>query len=329
MAATPTRSNSVLNLLNPYSSLSRSALPNRDRDSPSTAFLRELQGDDTQLEIESGSPDRDRMSPTPIPTHRRGQEVFHTPVISSEDEEEDTPPRSILYGAREGNMPESPSKALVSVSDPIGEVPLLQYGPPSSSASASTSPGPSTISVFASGIDVDTSTSPEQAPPPRPVPTFRELPRPAQSARRTSGSGHQPRGQYLDPPALAPSDRKGKGKALSRGRRKNHAVFKDEDEDEAVHRGRNAGLGVWREGGRRKTGLDDYEHALWKWVNVDDLDGFLQDVSHLILHHWADLSYAKAHVPPQVYAYYKGKGIYCIALARVLNLLYGSPPVWE
>ncbi|RXK40333.1 hypothetical protein M231_02447 [Tremella mesenterica] len=48
-----------------------------------------------------------------------------------------------------------------------------------------------------------------------------------------------------------------------------------------------------------KTGLNEYEKALWKWVNVNDLDGFLQEV----------------------YDYYKGKGIYCIALARVLNLL--------
>jgi hypothetical protein len=35
--------------------------------------------------------------------------------------------------------------------------------------------------------------------------------------------------------------------------------------------------GVGKEGG--KAGLNEYERALWKWVNVDDLDGFLQDVS--------------------------------------------------
>lgn len=46
-------------------------------------------------------------------------------------------------------------------------------------------------------------------------------------------------------------------------------------------------------------GLDDYEKALWNWVNVYDLDAFLQEV----------------------YAYYEGKGIYSIALARGLNLL--------
>lgn len=46
-------------------------------------------------------------------------------------------------------------------------------------------------------------------------------------------------------------------------------------------------------------GLDDYEKALWNWVNVYNLDAFLQEV----------------------YYYYEGKGIYSIALSRGLNLL--------
>ncbi|KAF8623500.1 hypothetical protein AX15_006283 [Amanita polypyramis BW_CC] len=46
-------------------------------------------------------------------------------------------------------------------------------------------------------------------------------------------------------------------------------------------------------------GLDAYERALWNWVNVYNLDGFLQEA----------------------YWYYEGKGIYSIALARGLNLL--------
>lgn len=41
------------------------------------------------------------------------------------------------------------------------------------------------------------------------------------------------------------------------------------------------------------------ERALWRWVNVTDLDGFLQ----------------------QVYLYYVGKGIWAIGLERTLNLL--------
>ena len=48
-----------------------------------------------------------------------------------------------------------------------------------------------------------------------------------------------------------------------------------------------------------KRGLDAYERALWNWVNVYNLDAFLQDVYH----------------------YYHGKGIYSIALKRGLNLL--------
>jgi autophagy-related protein 9 len=50
---------------------------------------------------------------------------------------------------------------------------------------------------------------------------------------------------------------------------------------------------------KQMRGLDAYERALWNWVNVYNLDAFLQEV----------------------YYYYEGKGIYCIALARALNLL--------
>jgi len=50
---------------------------------------------------------------------------------------------------------------------------------------------------------------------------------------------------------------------------------------------------------KQMRGLDAYERALWNWVNVYNLDAFLQEV----------------------YRYYQGKGIYCIALSRGLNLL--------
>ena len=50
---------------------------------------------------------------------------------------------------------------------------------------------------------------------------------------------------------------------------------------------------------KQMRGLDAYERALWNWVNVYNLDEFLQEA----------------------YYYYEGKGIYSIALARGLNLL--------
>ena len=53
-------------------------------------------------------------------------------------------------------------------------------------------------------------------------------------------------------------------------------------------------------------GLDAYERALWNWVNVYNLDAFLQEV----------------------YLYYEGKGIYSIALARGLNILSAPPAVF-
>lgn len=55
-------------------------------------------------------------------------------------------------------------------------------------------------------------------------------------------------------------------------------------------------------GGRRARpagALDEYEKALWNWVNVYNLDAFLQEV----------------------YMYYEGKGLYSIALKKGLNLL--------
>ncbi|KAH9945782.1 APG9-domain-containing protein [Epithele typhae] len=50
---------------------------------------------------------------------------------------------------------------------------------------------------------------------------------------------------------------------------------------------------------RQMRGLDAHERALWNWVNVYNLDSFLQEA----------------------YYYYEGKGIYSIALSRGLNLL--------
>ena len=66
-----------------------------------------------------------------------------------------------------------------------------------------------------------------------------------------------------------------------------------------------------------KRGLDEYERALWNWVNVYNLDAFLQEAS-------VDTCLPQSRFPNvngQVYAYYTGKGIYCIALSRGLNLL--------
>ena len=50
---------------------------------------------------------------------------------------------------------------------------------------------------------------------------------------------------------------------------------------------------------RQMRGLDAHERALWNWVNVYNLDAFLQEA----------------------YYYYEGKGIYSIALSRGLNIL--------
>ena len=64
-------------------------------------------------------------------------------------------------------------------------------------------------------------------------------------------------------------------------------------------------LSDYRRQSTQMHGLDDYEKALWNWVNVYNLDAFLQEV----------------------YAYYEGKGIYSIALSRGLNLLFVKSPI--
>ena len=52
-----------------------------------------------------------------------------------------------------------------------------------------------------------------------------------------------------------------------------------------------------------KHSLDAYECVLWNWVNVYNLDTFLQEM----------------------YVYYHGKGIYSISLKRTLNPLWVPP----
>ncbi|WWC71134.1 uncharacterized protein I206_105087 [Kwoniella pini CBS 10737] len=350
MTSPPQRSNALLNLINPYSSVARSTYP--DPDSPSTMLLRELQGEDESIEHEVEG--RETMSPTPTPSsqnQRGSKHVIATSSSSSDDE--DAPPRSLIFGEQperrlsdrtlashphssRSNQQPVMNNNHISLNEendnPI--LPRRNSGPfrtpseiPSSSTSqsrsTSTSPGPSTMSIYASGLEGtnvnlgssirheakqrDPSTSPEPERLARPIPTFREPPRPTlprnPSSKKSlphlkSGSG------YLDP-ALPPSSAardKGKGKAKSRdkGGRKYHALPAQDEQDEVEdeQRGRYDGLGK-RSGKVGKTGLNDYEKALWKWVNVEDLDGFLQEV----------------------YDYYKGKGIWCIALARALNLL--------
>ena len=69
-------------------------------------------------------------------------------------------------------------------------------------------------------------------------------------------------------------------------------------------------------GPKATPGLTSYERALWSWVNVYNLDEYLQEVCHRLRNNVIQLK------PNQVYAYYQGNGIYSIVLLRGLNLLY-------
>ena len=312
----PSQTNSILNLLNPYASVSRSTRPS-DPDSPSTLLLRELAGDEHPSPPSPHS--RRELSPTPTNPHRRPSHVISNSSTSSEDE--DAPPRSLVYG-EESNLasrrsgertPRSPRSTFAAAQS----VHLASRGmqgarttspgpfqPPSSSTSArsrSTSPGPSTISIYASGLEGtalnsnssiqsmrEPSTSPHlpRASGSRLTPTFREPPRESKKPSSSTTGLEQPKptlshgNGYLDP-KIPNVDRKGKGKAKNQGGRKYvslpAAEPTDEDEEGETVGGRYAGFGVSKRKAA-KAGLDDYEKALWSWVNVDDLDGFLQEV---------------------------------------------------
>ncbi|OCF37334.1 autophagy-like protein 9 [Kwoniella heveanensis BCC8398] len=281
----------------------------------------------------------DRMSPTPTPTFGRPSHVIATSSSSSSDD--GNPPDSLIYGEQHppgDRTPRSPPSFLPVRTQPFVQPdstpiprsdspgPFRDPNAPSSSTSESqsqsrsTSPGPSTISVYASGLDDTlmaqssvgaTSRDPTASPEPTHtrLPTVREpsvIGRPSPPRRASSSGKAQAKpaltngSGYLDPSipsSLAgPSRIKGKGKTRNKGGRKYHGLPAQEEGE--VDANERAGSGAGRPVLPR-TGLNEYEKALWKWVNVEDLDGFLQEV----------------------YDYYKGKGIWCIALARILNLL--------
>lgn len=167
----------------------------------------------------------------------------------------------------------------------------------SPSRSRSPSPGPSSISAYASGLEGTVADSvrpsePETSPGaaasilPRRVPTFRDPPGVARNSPSTktgrhphdyegSHSNHDSshRQGYLDPPVPPPGPSKGKAKAKQSGGRRYEALPAAEEEQ---------GIDDPQGAVDRKVGMNNYEKALWKWVNVEDLDGFLQEVSLMV-----------------------------------------------
>lgn len=289
--------------------MSRSVYPkDREPESPSTMLLRELQGNDEEAE----SPSHPQSHPGTGSGH-----IHPNDVRVEEEEDDDGPSESLLYGnptSGGDRTPRSPPTPLPTQHRPIAfpmsasiykapsrgrdHSPGPFEQPPSSSASGrsgSTSPGPSTISVYASGLegaDVDSSStgasvsaSPSRRVEIAAVPTFREPPvtRPSVPLRSTSGGeGSSKRvpvapvvGKgYLDPPTPKTRDKgKGKEKAKNQGGRRYISVA---TVDEVDLLGDDEGE---PDAPKLKVGLNAYERALWRWVNVEDLDGYLQEVS--------------------------------------------------
>jgi autophagy-related protein 9 len=234
--------NSLLNLLNPYGSASRPA----DPDSPSNGLLRELQGGE------------DEDSPEPLQSIRGRDSGDH----EEGDRTPKSPPTVLPY------RPNSPG-------------PFALPSSSTSSRTQSTSPSRSAYADTddAIGSNITTNAKDESAastppPPPPRTATFREPPRTVepiasgsrpQLVARDSGSGRTAGFGYNDPVMTESGSKRSKGKG--RARRK----VVDE---------RTVDLGDDQRQ-RKKEGLNEYEKALWKWVNVDDLDGFLQEVRRL------------------------------------------------
>ncbi|WVO15865.1 hypothetical protein L204_103527 [Cryptococcus depauperatus] len=312
-----------------------------DPESPSTMLLRELQGvlkapEDTH----SGYHEADTPSNLQYSDEHgggstpRGNAFQTSHIVSDSTEEDDDPPQSLMFGEQQqkavgsdrvlnvGHRSQQTTNLFVldsvtqAPSTAGNRRPFNSPGPfrrsstsRSRSTSPSSSPDPSTMNTFTSHLDNEqvntlsaagtgSSSKGERRT------TFREAPvplPPMSHSRQTSSSttiGRTIKGEGYSDSMVQPLGRKNKGKGRENTRKnagRKYQSLQYQDEEEDAREDRHVAPKVVS----GKTGLSDYERALWKWVNVEDLDGFLQEV----------------------YNYYKGKGIYCIALSRVLNLL--------
>lgn len=185
---------------------------------------------------------------------------------TSSDDDDDGPPRSFLLDA-------TPRQSVLLSRD--GPAPSTRAGGrPTQVADVlepfinPSSKGSSSSSSSSSGDDSSSSNSEITRSPPPPPPTQpMSLPLPVTTPAPSSSSPAAPPRAGL----ASTSDLKGKGR--------------EKDPSASSHRRRKhkSSSSTKSAGGiRKKGGLDEYEKALWDWVNVDDLDTFLQDVSHIV-----------------------------------------------
>ncbi|KAL1408059.1 autophagy protein atg9 [Vanrija albida] len=314
----PQGANSLLNLLNPYASVAQSSYPRtRDADeplvdvppdSPSAVLLRELQHNSGG----AGGDERPRspaLSPTPTP--RRPVHVIATPS-SSEDE---GPPRSLVFGeARDkgktarrsgsgGRTPRSRGpdgqRVLAPPTRPWDAAPSHSPGPfrrRPSSASSSTRSRQSSAQRQPESADDSLATPSTESPSLSGAPTISS----STSGDEAPRSSRTPPPRRVSPPLrspVKPPEAEAQGYAVPLGARKTkgRGQHKYHEVSTAEDGGRRSSDGP----SVKKAGLSNYNKALWGWVNVVNLDVFLQEV----------------------YGYYKGKGFWAILLARVLNLM--------
>lgn len=126
-----------------------------------------------------------------------------------------------------------------------------------------------------------------------------------QSPASASASSRSQRSNERRANATKSSSRGIRATLSALGRRIARAASQAEQEDAQARNGsalgplRLGGAGTGSRGDASSRRLEDREKALWMWANVDNIDEFLREV----------------------YAYYTGKGLVCIALSKALNLL--------
>lgn len=256
--------NSLLNLLNPYASAVQSPPQSRRGDGESAASGGDTPDSPSTRLLRELTGSSDRSPPTsPTPTPQR-------PFTESSSEDEG-PPRSLMFQVQELTPM---SRTPVPLPGPAPGARARAAETPDRTGKGKVKPSPGPFRRRLSDSSSSASDGPSERRESINLPHAGSVQSSTEPPTPSSAGAVPPQGYAVESPTPR---RKG------RGRHKYHALEVDD------------GPSV-REASR---GLSGRNRALWQWVNVVDLDKFLQDV----------------------YWYYKGKGLQCIIIARSLALL--------
>ena len=254
---------------------------------------RALENETDEVSRQDASVERESRGRTPT---KLSPAASHTLDVAQHDEDVDGPPASIMYDQDVSLSPPIRGRTLSPLRARFAEPELSR-----TSTARHQSPIPSTsVSVH--------SRSPSTSPPPdyirssplSPQATSRSIAgsRISVASRIDKGKARAydlPQSSQIPLPARSPLP--------ERTTAREAANAYQPDSRGLRLGGARAWIDQQQRPGRRNASeapdLSRRERALWRWINVVDLDGFLTEV----------------------YIYYIGNGIWCIALERLLNLL--------